>query len=245
MALVWEHEFPYNQQLIMLSLADHANDRGEKIFPSIARQAWKTGYSERQVGRILKELRDVGILIIVKKAYRGRPTEYKIDWSKAKKKEKFRYANLDTLSENGVTSEDSSKDISKNKGDIAMSDKPSLIKPSLNEPSENKRFTNNIKKAMVSALSQVTGMDESLNYGRLAKDAKALHKAGYSATDISNVFGKKSVWYKKHWKGRKGDKPTTGDIRSLIKELVHTEHCGCDACRRRYVEGEFSEFIES
>jgi len=109
---------------------------------------------------------------------------------------------------------------------------------------ENNKFTNDIKKTMVYVLSQVTGMDESLNYGRLAKDAKELHKAGYSAADISKVFGKKSAWYKKHWKGRKGDKPTTGDIRSLIKELVHTEHCGCEDCRRRYVEGEFSEFIE-
>jgi len=108
----------------------------------------------------------------------------------------------------------------------------------------NNKFTNAIKIKMVSTLSQVTGMDESLNYGRLARDAKALHNAGYSATDISKAFGKKSIWYKKHWKGRKGDKPTTGDIRSLIKELMHTEHCGCDACRRKYVDGEFSDFIE-
>lgn len=239
MALVWEHEFPYNQQLIMLSLADHANDQGEKIFPSIARQSWKTGYSKRQVGRILKELRDIKILVIVKKAYRGRPTEYKIDWSKAVKKEKFRYANLDTLSKNGVTSQDICKDISKNKGDIAVSDKPSLIKPSLNEPSENKRFTNDIKKAMVYVLSQVTGMDESLNYGRLSRDAKALHKAGYSAVDISTIFGPGGAWYKEHWKGKKGQKPNTGDIRTSIKHLSGRNKYG------KYTEGEFSEFIES
>ena len=238
MALVWEHEFPYNQQLILLSLADHANDLGEKIFPSIARQAWKTGYSERQVGRILKELRDAGILIVVKKAYRGRPTEYKIDWSKAMKKEKFRYANLDTLSENGVTSEKISQDISQSKGDTAMSDKPSLIKPSLKEPSENKRFTNDIKNEMVLALALVTGMDEKLNFARLAKDAKQLFIAGYSTADIGKAFSRKGTWYKKHWKGKKGSKPTTTDIRSSIKELLGKD-------RDKYTEGEFKDFIET
>lgn len=101
---------------------------------------------------------------------------------------------------------------------------------------ENKRFTNAIKIKMVSALSQVTGMDESLNYGRLARDAKELHKAGYAATDISKAFGLKSLWWKT-WKGEKGSKPTTADIRSSIKELLGKD-------RDKYTEGEYSEFIE-
>jgi len=240
MALVWEHEFPYNQQLIMLSLADHANDQGEKIFPSIARQSWKTGYSERQVGRILKELRDADILIIVKKAYRGRPTEYKIDWSKAVKKEKFSPPNLDTLSEIGVTSEEICKDISQNKGDIAMSDKPSF-KPSLIKPSENKRFTNNIKNAFVSVLSEVTGIDASIrtNFGRLAKDAKELFEGGYSPEDITETFGPGGPWWKHHWKGMKNQKPTTKDIRESIKDLINKYS------REKYRGGKFAEYVEN
>lgn len=100
---------------------------------------------------------------------------------------------------------------------------------------ENKRFTNAIKIKMVSVLSQVTGMDESLNYGRLARDAKELHKAGYSASDISKTFGPKSLWWKT-WKGKKGSKPTTADIRSSIKELLGED-------RDRYLGGEFSSHV--
>ena len=103
---------------------------------------------------------------------------------------------------------------------------------------EIKRFTNDIKKSMVLALSLVTGMDEKLNFPRLARDAKQLFNAGYSTADIGKAFSRKGVWYKKHWKGKKGSKPTTADIRTSIKELLGND-------REKYTEGEFSEFIES
>ena len=103
---------------------------------------------------------------------------------------------------------------------------------------ENKRFTNDIKNEMVLALALVTGMDEKLNFARLAKDAKQLFIAGYSTADIGKAFSRKGPWYKKHWKGKRGSKPTTADIRSSIKELLGKD-------RKKYTEGEFSEFIES
>jgi hypothetical protein len=80
-------------------------------------------------------------------------------------------------------------------------------------------------------------MDETLNYPRLAHDAKQLFNAGYSTADIGKVFNRKGAWYKKHWKGKKGQKPNTNDIRSSIKELLGKD-------RDKYIEGEFSEFIE-
>jgi hypothetical protein len=83
MTKVWEHEFPANQQLVMLALADHANDEGSQIFPSIERIAWKTGYSTRSIQRVIRDLQEAGILCVVRKANRYRPTEYSIDWSKA------------------------------------------------------------------------------------------------------------------------------------------------------------------
>lgn len=105
-AKVWEHEFPHNQQSVMLALADHADHDGKNIYPSIARTAWKTGYSARHVQRIIKELCKSGVLVLVRDATPRRPNEYKFDWSKAKEKAEFRGDNLsggDTHVTPGVT----------------------------------------------------------------------------------------------------------------------------------------------
>lgn len=78
------------QQTVLIALADHANDDGAAVYPSIAFIAWKTGYSERQVTRLVGDLQRLGILVLVKKAYRGRPNEYRIDLANAPLKKKFR-----------------------------------------------------------------------------------------------------------------------------------------------------------
>jgi len=155
MALVWEHEFSRSEQAIMLALTDHASDDGTRIFPSIARIAWKTDYSERQVKRIIKTLTKNEVLVLVCKASRHRPNEYRVDWTAAKPKDGFRgditVSPLDgeesrgdtmtPLEKSGVTSGASRGDISRSRGDktgfrsdIAVSPEPS-VKPSF-EPSD-------------------------------------------------------------------------------------------------------------
>lgn len=68
MSKVWEKEVSGTRQNMLLALADHAHDDGSNIHPSVAHLAWKTGYSERQVRRILKELAADGTLIQTKKS---------------------------------------------------------------------------------------------------------------------------------------------------------------------------------
>jgi hypothetical protein len=95
----------------------------------------------------------------------------------------------------------------------------------------------------VYVLGQVTGMDIKINsiYGRLAKVAKELERAEYSAEEIGSAFGPGSPWYKKHWKGKKGDKPNTKDITTEIASLLKsTAPAVVD-----YTGGELAEFIES
>lgn len=91
MAQVWECDLDHSQQSVLLALADHARDDGTYCFPSVARVAWKTGYSVRQTQRILKQLRyDLGILILVEDGGKvGSTNQYTIDLSKAKKKKPF------------------------------------------------------------------------------------------------------------------------------------------------------------
>lgn len=89
MSKVWEHEFKPNEQLVMLALADFADDQGGSIFPSIGRVAWKTGYSKRNTQRIISELRERGVLVEVRSSARRRATEYRIEWSVATPKAPF------------------------------------------------------------------------------------------------------------------------------------------------------------
>lgn len=57
MSAVWELDLPQNEKLILLAMADHADDRGV-CYPSVGRIAWKSGYSDRQTKTILAALRD-------------------------------------------------------------------------------------------------------------------------------------------------------------------------------------------
>lgn len=78
------------QQTVLIALADHAEDDGTAVFPSIAYVAWKTGYSDRQITRLIGDLQRLGVLVLVKKAYRGRANEYRIDLTNAPMKKPFR-----------------------------------------------------------------------------------------------------------------------------------------------------------
>ena len=125
MSMVWELQLSHAEQSVALAMADHADDDGSKIFPSIARIAWKTGYSERQVQRIIVNLVDKRLLIVVFPPSQHRATEYRMDIDAIPPKPPFvsqkRSARGDILAPRG--------DISKPRGDIAMSPDPSLEPP--------------------------------------------------------------------------------------------------------------------
>jgi AraC-like DNA-binding protein len=65
-------------KLVALKLADHANDDGGSIYPSIARVAAECELSERQVQRILRDMVSRGLLRVDgdAKGGRGHPTRY-------------------------------------------------------------------------------------------------------------------------------------------------------------------------
>jgi hypothetical protein len=86
MASVWELDLPQNEKLVLLALADHSDDRGS-CYPSVARLAWKSGYSVRQMQAILKNLRVSGILEVIGSSAggRGNATQYQIHSEKGAK----------------------------------------------------------------------------------------------------------------------------------------------------------------
>jgi len=63
MGLVWELDLNPNHKLTLLAYADHADHMGKNIFPSVSLISFKTGYSERSVQRITRELEEHGYMI--------------------------------------------------------------------------------------------------------------------------------------------------------------------------------------
>jgi|GEM_PF-7011489 len=135
--LVWELELTHSQQSVLLAMAEHAEHDGSKVFPSVARIAWKTNYSDRQVRRVMSELREMEILVIAKESNRYRPREYKIDISAGKKKKLFRADIVSPLAveaDSTVTSRDDADILhepsdltsASTRPDIAMSTRPDI-----------------------------------------------------------------------------------------------------------------------
>jgi hypothetical protein len=78
MGAVWGLDLPHSWQSVLLALADHADHTGGSVFPSTGLIAWKTGYSRRQVQRIIDALERVGLLVRVADARAHRATEFEI-----------------------------------------------------------------------------------------------------------------------------------------------------------------------
>lgn len=77
MGRVWELDLDHPQAWVLMALADHADHDGRNIYPSVPLIAWKTGYSARQVQRILGSLVEIGVLLVeAEGGGRGRSTHY-------------------------------------------------------------------------------------------------------------------------------------------------------------------------
>lgn len=80
MSFVWDVVWPtQNHLLVMLKLADHANDEGGKVWPSVATIARQAQCSERTVQNVLKAGRDCGLLKVLEKGGGTQPTIYAIN----------------------------------------------------------------------------------------------------------------------------------------------------------------------
>lgn len=74
-----EAELPRPWGAVLLAMADHADDDGNRCFPSVDRIAWKANYKPRQVSNIIRDMTAAGILTKVREASRHHPIEYKIN----------------------------------------------------------------------------------------------------------------------------------------------------------------------
>jgi len=80
MGQVWEREMTHAQQAVLLALADHGSDDGTRIYPSYGRLAWKSGYSRRQVKRLVLSLIKFGAIQRLKRGGPKKGTNsYRLD----------------------------------------------------------------------------------------------------------------------------------------------------------------------
>lgn len=141
MAAIWEEsELSSSMLLVMLALADHANDEGV-CWPSVDRLARRSRVSRRQVQRILQLLTEAGHLEALEEGGgRGRTTVYRVlikgDIQRAKDDTVSSFAEEEGPER--VTSSALKGDISDTKGDIAShTHVEPPIEPSI-EPSKDK-----------------------------------------------------------------------------------------------------------
>jgi hypothetical protein len=96
----------------------------------------------------------------------------------------------------------------------------SFRKVGMDNPRKPDTVPAEILKPIVDILAAVTQMDKTLNYSRLAKEAKALHLAGYTHEQIKITYGEGGKWYLCDWRGMKGERPELGTIRASIYALL-------------------------
>lgn len=75
---VWLLNLPPSHKLVALALADHAHDDGSEARPSQALISKKTGLSDRQIRRLLRDLLGWGVITVQRPATQHRATCYRL-----------------------------------------------------------------------------------------------------------------------------------------------------------------------
>lgn len=148
---VWEHSRSRGaQRLVLLCIADHANDDGLEAFPSLARLARKTGMTERGVQKAIQSLIALGELQVTMGGGRGRSNRYRVLMQTPNdvppldgnpEQETVNQKHRTTFTESGSTNT------------ATRNPEPSSLEPSLNEEiSSTKRSTSEPPRADVAEI---------------------------------------------------------------------------------------------
>lgn len=84
-SLCWKVHLPGIPKLVLLRLADFANESGGSIYPAVSTVADDCGISSRTVQNALRTLEEAGVLVAIKTSRGGRgcTTSYRIDLARA------------------------------------------------------------------------------------------------------------------------------------------------------------------
>ena len=85
LSMVFKAKMTPSEKVLMLALADYADDEGGSIFPSQATMAEKSSLGERTVTRLLAMFRDRGLLTEEEPATQHHPARYRMNLDMVKK----------------------------------------------------------------------------------------------------------------------------------------------------------------
>lgn len=136
MAAVWQLDVPALDKLVLLKLADHADDAGENAYPSIATIAHWTGVSERSVQSVLKRQRKTGLLEVQQPARHQQPTTYRFNLARGAHRAPLTRPEVHSVYPSGVQMEASGVQMTTFRGAKALH--PNHPEPSF-EPSIRER----------------------------------------------------------------------------------------------------------
>src|SRR5580692_12774166 len=91
---VWKSDLSGDLKPLAAALANSGHDDGTSLFPSIAYLAWKLSRSERTVQNWMRELKDLGVLIVLcnENGGRGRIPHYRLCEEKLPKRPEWKSA---------------------------------------------------------------------------------------------------------------------------------------------------------
>ena len=67
-------------------------------------------------------------------------------------------------------------------------------------------------RAMFAALAEVCRVNVQIKRGQLQQTERRLRAIGATPEEVRRLYGQGSVWYKMHWKGKKGEPPGIEDV---------------------------------
>lgn len=242
MGAVWKADLSRNQKNVLLAYADFADHEGGSVRPSVGYMAWKTGYSERAIQTITRELEEAGIMVLeAGGGGRDRTNRYRIDaealpqrpsWQETRASRKG--AEIAPFSENGAEiaglEDEKGADFSEKGAEIAPD--PSVIQEDLSPRARDPQTIPTLPGSpmddfdeelveMETALGQV--VRETITFGpdrdKIREVAKALLAQGFAPAEVKLHFGRDGWWYEHNPFGKK-EKPWVKNVLHFMAQAV-------------------------
>ena len=207
MSKVFDSGLPAIEKLVLLAMADYANDGGQSIYPSVATMAKKCGMSTRGVQQIIKRLMDKGYIELEKKGGGRLANLWKIVPEKFDEGCTPCGGGVHTVQGRGAPGAPyPSLKHHRSKGEKSVSEAEAQTKP-----------TNDEIYNIAEALADVTSLSMDINKTQILKEANKLAQdRRVSPILIRQIYSKGGMWYTEDWRGKQGQKPSLYDVAKTI-----------------------------
>lgn len=240
MSMVWQTEAKLSgsELLVLLAMADYADDNGGTVYPSMASLGKKSRMSADQARRVIKKLVDMKLVEIIRRGGwrngHNLANEYRLNLANIAQGYSQDARSLqDASTPKNARSSRGRKDSTPSDASTVppqMQDQ-SPLEPPLHPPLVGEVVTETLPTAiertptpqqeLFGAVAEAVGWDlqtlSSRDRGQLAQTVGALAKAGYSVADVGRFMTE--VWFR-DWRWEKNSSyPTLNQLRQEIGKL--------------------------